>query len=127
MSAVVAQGRPRVLVVEDDPVVSDVVREVLESEGYSVVAAPHGAAALETVKRFQPAVILLDLHMPVMDGSSFVERYRRQARPPAAVLLFSGASDIDERAARLGADGFVRKPFHPDAFLREISACLAAT
>jgi two-component system, chemotaxis family, chemotaxis protein CheY len=74
----------------------------------------HGAAALETVKLDEPALILLDLRMPIMDGWSFVEQYRRAAVKPAAIILMSANPDLPAVAAQLGADGHLRKPFDLD-------------
>jgi CheY-like chemotaxis protein len=109
-----------VLVVDDDDVVCDLLREALTDDGYAVATVPHGAAALELVKHHQPAVIIVDLRMPIMDGWAFVDQYRRVAKPPASILLLSALKDVEESAKRLGADGFIRKPFE----LTEVSAAI---
>lgn len=117
--------RPRVLVIDDDDDVCEVLREALNDEGYAVATVPHGAAALELVKHHQPAVIVCDLRMPIMDGWSFVEQYRRQARPPASVILLSAIKDVEESAKRLGAAGFVKKPFDLSDVVTQIERCMA--
>jgi CheY-like chemotaxis protein len=119
--------RPRVLVVDDDDATCDLLRELLSEEGYAVATVPHGAAALELAKHHQPAIIILDLRMPIMDGWSFVEHYRRQARPPAPLILLSAMKDAEENAKRIGAAAFVRKPFDLDELLRVVEGCFAAT
>jgi len=106
-------ARPRVLVVDDDDALCDAIREALRDE-YAVASAPHGAAALDLVKVHEPALILLDLRMPIMDGWSFVQQYRRVATAPAAIVLMSAATDLPTIATQLGADGHLRKPFDLD-------------
>ena len=63
------------------------------------------------MKVHAPALILLDLRMPIMDGWSFVQQYRRLAVVPAAIVLMSAAPDVPTIATQLGADGHLRKPF----------------
>ncbi|MDE3112024.1 MAG: response regulator [Chloroflexota bacterium] len=123
----VERSRPRILVVDDDDDVCEVLREALTDEGYAVATVPHGAAALELVKHHRPAVITCDLRMPIMDGWSFVDRYRKQAKPPASVILLSALKDVEENAKRLGADGYVKKPFDLSDVVTKIERCLAQT
>ncbi len=121
----VPRGRPRILVIDDDDDVCEVLRQALGDEGYAVATVPHGAAALELVKHHQPAVIVCDLRMPIMDGWSFVDQYRRQAKPPASVILLSALKDVEDNAKRLGAAGFVKKPFDLGEVAFQIERCLA--
>ena len=101
----------KVLVVDDDDELADVVRQVLRDAGYSVATVRHGAAALELVRHIAPDLILLDLTMPIMDGWSFVAQYRRIARSDARIVLLTGNSHAPEIAETLNADGYVTKPF----------------
>jgi CheY-like chemotaxis protein len=117
--------RTRVLVIDDDDALCDLLRQSLGDQGFAVATVPHGAAALELVKHHKPAVILVDLRMPIMDGWAFVEQYRRLAQPTAAILLLSAARDIEENAMRLRADGFIRKPFALDDVTAAIERCVA--
>jgi DNA-binding response OmpR family regulator len=102
--------RPRILIIDDDLALCETVRELLR-EQYAVATAPHGAAALDLVTVHEPALILLDLRMPIMDGWSFVQQYRRVTVVPAAIVLMSAAADLPNIARQLGADGYLRKPF----------------
>lgn len=120
-------ARPRVLVIDDDDAVCEILREALTDEGYAVATVPHGAAALELVRHHQPAVILLDLRMPIMDGWSFAEQYRRVAKPPASLVLLSAIRDVEESAKRLGAVAFIRKPFELEDVVAEIKRCIAVS
>jgi len=122
-----AASRPRVLIIDDDDNVCELLREALTGEGYAVATVPHGAAALELVKHHQPAVIILDLRMPIMDGWSFAEQYRRQAKPPASLILVSAMKDIEESARRIGAATFIQKPFELTDVLSKIDHCIAAS
>ncbi|MGH2377465.1 MAG: response regulator [Candidatus Limnocylindria bacterium] len=119
--------RPRVLVVDDDDAICELVRQALSDQGYAVATVPHGAAALEMVKHHQPAVLLVDLRMPIMDGWAFVEQYRRVAGPPASIVLLSAVKDLEETARRLGCEGFVQKPFDLDEVTAAVQRCIPAT
>ena len=101
----------KVLVIDDDDELADVVRQVLRDSGYSVATVRHGAAALELVRHISPDLILLDLTMPIMDGWSFVSQYRRSAKADARIVLLTGNSHAPEIAETLSADGYVTKPF----------------
>lgn len=101
----------KVLVVEDDDALADVMRQVLRDAGYSVATVRHGAAALELVRHIAPELILLDLSMPIMDGWSFVTQYRRVAKHDARIVLLTGNASAPEIARTLGADGYITKPF----------------
>jgi CheY-like chemotaxis protein len=121
------QARPRVLVIDDDDDIADVLRQSLTEEGYAVATVPHGAAALDILKLHEPEVILLDLRMPLMDGWSFADRYHTATgRAPAPIILISGVSDIESEARRLGADAYLRKPFDIDDVIRAIEHARAA-
>ena len=100
-----------VLVVDDDNAIREVVSMALAAEGYEVVAAPHGAAALDLLGQSRPNVILLDMRMPVMDGWEFARAYRQLPGPRAPMIAFTAVRDVAERAAEIGADAFLGKPF----------------
>ena len=102
------------MVVDDDDGLCETIRDILHDD-YAVASVPHGAAALELVRAHEPVLILLDLRMPVMDGWSFVENYRRTTVAPAAIVLMSGDPDLPSIAKQLGADGHLTKPFDLDA------------
>jgi two-component system response regulator PrrA len=110
--APVASGR--VLVVDDDERIVAVVCEALEMEGYEVVAARDGAAALDILWQSwdrQPDVILLDMRMPALDGSQFVEAYRMLPVPQAPIVVMTAARRAEASAVRVCADGVLPKPF----------------
>ena len=118
---------PRVLLVDDDDDLADALRQSLHDAGFAIATVRHGAAALELIGQIEPDVILLDLTMPIMDGWSFAEQYRRQAKPPASLILVSAMKDIEESARRIGAATFIQKPFELTDVLSKIDHCIAAS
>ena len=108
-----------ILVVDDDPAIRDVVADILEMSGYSVATAANGAEGLDKIRHDLPAVVLLDLMMPVMNGWEFLYACRREA-PCAAVpiVVMSAARDASRAVEDLGAQAFLAKPFELEAVLR---------
>ena len=110
----------RVLVVEDDPGTRELVRQALESNGFAVDVAPDGRRALEMVAADPPAAMVLDVMLPGLDGFSVVERMKAElpgGGPPVVMLTIV---DEPERAARLGVEAYLRKPFDTDELLRRV-------
>ena len=118
-----AAGRPVVLLVDDDAAIRRTMTVGLELEGFDVVCASGGRAALEAVKAVQPAVMLLDLTMPDLDGLEVLERLRG-AGDDLPVCVLSAREQVSDRVRGLeaGADDYVVKPFA----LEEVSARLHA-
>ena len=100
-----------VLVVDDDAAVRALVRAVLEGAGYAVREAGDGAAALRLALEARPALILLDLGLPGMDGRQILAAYHQGPGPHAPVVLMTGAEDTAADEAAGGAAGHLRKPF----------------
>ncbi len=114
-----AEGdRPHVLVVDDEPMVREVVAAYLEREGYRVAEAKDGAAALDAVAAQLPDLVVLDLMLPRVDGYEVMRRLRRRADIP--VILLTARTEEPDRVLglELGADDYVVKPFSP----RELAA-----
>ncbi len=109
-----------VLVVDDEPQLIWMLEFSLEAEGYQTLSARDGRTALEEVREHHPRVVLLDIVMPVMDGWAFLEglqEFPERERP--RVIVVSARSSLRDRAraAELGADAFVAKPFNVDDLL----------
>lgn len=100
--------------------------DVLEGENYCVVPAEHGAAALAYLQASAqlPALILLDLDMPVMNGWDFRQAQRRDPRLARIPVIVCSAEPDGTRMAALGADGYLRKPFRPQALVTLVSTVL---
>lgn len=110
----------RVLVVDDDPAIRDMLAEYLGGHGYAVALADGGAQMRVELERARPAVVLLDIGLPGEDGLTLA-RYLRE-RHDVGIIMVTGAGDVVDRVAGLevGADDYVAKPFDP----RELRARL---
>jgi len=106
-----------VLVIEDNDEIREVLEEMIRSDGTLVVSASDGAQGWDRVRQAPaPCLILLDLKMQVMDGIEFLER--RNADPEIAripVIMLTGSVELEGREKDLNFQGFVKKPFDPDA------------
>jgi DNA-binding response OmpR family regulator len=111
----------RVLVVEDDDAIRDLVDLVLSSAGYEVLTASNGAAALQVIGNANPDLVLLDMRMPIMDGWEFARRYRASPEPHAPILVLTAARDAAARAAEIDANGYLGKPFEMQELLALVS------
>jgi urea transport system substrate-binding protein len=116
------------MVIEDDQDILSTLETFLESEGYRVQAAANGREALDAIKaRGQvPALILLDMRMPVLDGWQFAAAFREQHGAKAPIVVMSAAADTAQRAQEIGATGWLSKPFQLNALLDVLRACSSA-
>jgi CheY-like chemotaxis protein len=114
-------NRPLVLVVDDDPDILDAICDILEVEQYRVARARNGLEALEQVEAERPAIILLDLMMPVMDGVTFAQELRERPDVSDVPILVISADGNPARASSIGARGYLAKPFDIDALLSHVS------
>ena len=113
-------GAGRVLVVDDDDVIRQLITVNLELEGFEVIPAVDGQDALDKVKDVQPDVVTLDVMMPRVDGWEAAERLR--ADPDTAhikvILLSARAQESDiQRGEGIGVDAYLTKPFDPDELI----------
>ena len=115
----------RVLVVDDDPALLQLIAATLRDEGFEVLAASNGRDALRLVERGEVAAIVLDLEMPVMDGRSFFQELRSRGDRTPVMLLSANQS----RAARreLGADAALEKPFEPELLTLQLRRLIEGT
>ena len=111
----------RILVVEDDRDVLGFVADALVLGGWEPMTARNGVDALALAAGRQPALILLDLQMPVMDGWEFLKAYRRSPGPHAPVVIMAGGGGLSGRATTAGADGYIMKPFGLDELLAVVA------
>ena len=125
MSCSAAVGiQKRVLVVDDDASIRELLSTALEDDGFEVVHAINGEDALSVCGRWRPDVIVLDLMMPVMDGWTFAKRLRETDEIPIVVL--SAANDLDRHAKSIGAADVVGKPFDLDQLLPKVARAAEA-
>lgn len=113
-------GAGRVLVVDDDDVIRQLITVNLELEGFDVVTAVDGQDALDKVKGAQPSVITLDVMMPRLDGWEAAARLRSDPETAhiKVILLSARAQEADlQRGERIGVDAYLTKPFDPDELI----------
>ena len=114
----------RILVVDDDPAILRAVRRSLSGHGYDVAAASDGEGALETVSRFRPEVVLLDLILPDLDGIKVCDEIRKESDVPIIVLSAVGDDARKVEALDRGADDYLTKPFSMDELKARIRVAL---
>ena len=122
-----ASRRPRVLIVDDDPLIRNVVRAVLEDGSYDLEEAASGEEALRAASLRPPDVVLLDVMMPGLDGFEVAVRIKKDARLKEAVVVMLTAKDAPEdrrRGMEAGADAYFTKPFSPLELLSTLSGVL---
>ena len=117
-----------VLVIDDDEILQDLLTFALELEGHTVAVAGDGQAALSHVAETRPDLMIVDLHMPVMDGVRFLSEVNEKLAdvPPALVLSASGGASLHGRLRELGAREIVRKPIDMAAFKARVAKMLDA-
>lgn len=114
----------KILIVDDDADLIEGLRWYLEAEGYQILAAADGEAAIEVFRREQPDLVILDIMMPKVDGIKVCETISSESE--ALIMMLSARdSEIDKvRALKLGADDYVTKPFHVSELVARIQALM---
>jgi DNA-binding response OmpR family regulator len=123
-ASVKAAAAARILVIEDERDLVRLLKRSLEQAGYSVSASYSAESGLKLARDHAPALILLDIALPAMDGLSFLRLLRKESRVP--VILLSGrASDVDRiLGLKAGADDYVAKPFSVAELLARVECVL---
>lgn len=126
-----AVARPRaraeiapILVVDDDPRVRGVVRDALEEEGWRVIVAEDGQQATDEALRHPPALVILDVTLPVVDGYAVAASLRATHGARLPILVMSADGQVAAKAQRIGAYGYLRKPFDLDTLVRLVESRL---
>ena len=113
-----------ILVVEDEPKISELLQLYLEKEGYRVVKASDGASALDAFRRREPHLVILDLNLPSIDGLEVCRQIRRNSCTPI-IMLTARDEEVDKLIGlELGADDYVTKPFSPREVVARVRAVL---
>jgi two-component system, OmpR family, response regulator len=122
----VADGKP-ILVVEDEHNIASLLKLYLGNEGFSVALVADGAKALDEADRLDPALVILDLMLPGLDGLEICRRLRSRSRVPV-IMLTARDSEIDRIVGlELGADDYITKPFSPRELVARVKAVLRRT
>lgn len=117
-----------ILLVDDEPSIVQLARMYLEREQFRVEAVADGVAALEAIGRLRPALVVLDVMLPSLDGFEICRRLRAEKNPVAILMVTARDEDIDKiLGLELGADDYLTKPFNPRELVARIKAILRRT
>lgn len=122
--AVIIDAAPRVLVVDDEPMVREVLARYLQREGYTVDLAVDGADALQRLESTGADLVVLDLMLPRVDGFEVLRRLRAHAETPVIMLTARGSQTDMIVGLEVGADDYVTKPFSPREVVARVRAVL---
>ena len=120
-------NEPTILVVDDEPSISEVVSIYLRRAGYQVVIARDGQAALEALEKQPPDLVVLDLMLPKMDGLEITRRLRAEGDTPIIMLTARRGETDRVLGLEMGADDYVVKPFSPQELVSRVRAVLRRT
>ena len=116
--------RPYIMVVDDEQAILRLLNRTLEPEGYGVIVTDNGRAALELLEEHMPDLVILDIMMPGLDGFQVLNLIRQRSSVPVIMLTAKREASTARDALGLGADDYVRKPFHTHELLARIRAKL---
>src|ERR1700693_6653165 len=119
-----AAARAALLLVDDDPTLLSVLARRMAREGYDVTTAPSGPLPLALLEQRWPALVIVDLMMPAMDGFELCARVKRIADLPIIVLSAIDASEAKVRALEDYAEDYITKPFDPDELVARVQRVL---
>lgn len=118
-------GGELILLVDDEPSIIQLAQMYLEQDGYRVISAGDGRAALAKIAEKKPALVVLDVMLPEMDGFEVCRRLRRENNPVLVLMLTARDEDIDKIVGlELGADDYLTKPFNPRELVARVRAML---
>jgi DNA-binding response OmpR family regulator len=117
----------KILVIDDEPSVHDVVRAYLEREGFIVYSAGNGREGLELVESKQPSLLVLDLMLPDVSGEEVCVQLRRRSDVAILILTAKGTEDERVRGLEMGGDDYLAKPFSPRELVARVKALLRRT
>jgi two-component system, OmpR family, alkaline phosphatase synthesis response regulator PhoP len=114
-----------ILIVEDEANIVQLDRLYLEREGYTVAAVGDGASALKEIERLRPALVVLDIMLPVLDGLAVCQALRAARNPVPVIMATARDEDIDKiLGLELGADDYLTKPYNPRELVARVKAVL---
>ncbi len=120
-------GGPLILVVDDDPRVREAIRWALEDEGFAVQTAGDGREALVEAAQHPPALVVLDLTLPVLRGDEVARTLRTEHGPSLPILVITADGEAHTKAEQAGAYAYLRKPFEVVELLAAVRRGLPAS
>ena len=127
MEKAVLMMAKKVLIVEDDSNIAELLNLYLEKEGFEPLVAKDGGKGVEQFRAFQPDLVLLDIMLPVMDGWSVLKKIRESSKVPVIMLTAKGETSDKVSGLEMGADDYIVKPFEMKEVLARIHAVLRRT
>lgn len=115
---------PRILVVDDDPQLRQVIRQALEEDGLAVETAADGRQALDQATRRRPRLVVLDMGLPLLDGAGFAAKLHALYGDEVPLLVITADGHVVEKARRVGACAYLAKPFELDALSAAVQQAL---
>jgi CheY-like chemotaxis protein len=120
----------KILVIDDDSAVRETIVQILECEGYRVLAAANGRAGLDLFRSEQPDLVITDMIMPEQLGADTMSAIKRE-QPDAKIIAMSGSDRIGETyfldlALQVGAIATIVKPFDPDELIERVRSCVSS-
>ncbi len=122
-------AKPKILIVDDEPQILQVLQNALLKQGFEVIVSTDGLEGLNLARTRSPALVILDLHLPKMDGHAICKMLKsdqRYKQTPVLMLTASVEAEDREWASKSGADAYANKPFDLQQILTTINALLAA-
>lgn len=121
--------KPIIMVVEDDPMIRELISIYVTKAGYEVVQAEDGEVAKTLFRAFQPCLVILDLMLPKVSGEELCHWFRNENRNEVSIIMVSAKSRTQDKIAglKMGADDYLTKPFEPDELMAHIEAVLRRT
>ena len=117
----------KILIADDEPEIRNLLRLYLENENYHVIEAEDGQRALDLLRAEQPALCILDIMMPKIDGYHVLQQIRKESNIPVIILSAKDADSEKILGLNLGADDYISKPFMPQELLLRVYAVLRRT
>ena len=117
-------GSKKILVVDDEPKIVEVVKSYLENIGYEIVTAENGKKALDLFEKTNPSLMILDLMLPDMSGEDICRHIRKSSRVPIIMLTAKAQEDDLLTGLDIGADDYMTKPFSPKQLVARVNAVL---
>ena len=116
-------NKRRILVVDDEQGIGNILRIKLRLHGYEVITTTSGAEAIEIIRTQEPDIVLLDVLMPVVTGMEVLDKVRSFSQVP--IIIFTAKPDIIQIALKNGANDSIAKPFEPDHLVAKIESVLS--
>lgn len=115
---------PKVLIIEDEPKIAEVIDAYLKTNNFDTMIAPDGEKGIQLFESFKPHLVILDLMLPIISGEEICSYIRKQSRVPIIMLTAKSSEDDKIQGLHLGADDYITKPFSPRELIARVNTIL---